>query len=201
VRPLFLIAVAIVLFSCGPSLAQIAALPNAMGTTSSTTPPSSTQPPTFAGPANVPLPTLPGGPLGAIQFNLGNPIVGGAPGAIQICSATGTPGAIANFPVDETDMTTNAAPSFGTSELSGNCSPGSPASSPEILSGSDFSDGAVPLTATEAGGLGLSPLIAVPSPGSPSAACISGSGMLESPGLTAPYYSGDAASTSVEPGC
>jgi hypothetical protein len=193
-RLLFLTAAVISSLGCGTSLAQIAIVPSA------TTPPSSTQAPTFAAPANLPFPAgTPGGTLGAIQFNLGSSIAGSTPGVIQICPATGTAGAIANFPVDATDMTTNAAPGFGTSEMSGTCSPGSPASSPEILSGSEFSDGAVPLSATEAGGLGLSPLIAVP--GSPSASCASGFGTSESPGLTAPYYSADVAGTLAQPGC
>ena len=88
---------------------------------------------------------------------------------------------MANFPVDATDVTTNAAAGFGTSEMSGTCNPGSPASRPEILTGSEFSDGAVPLIATEAGGLGLSPLIAVP--GLPTS-CASSSGMSESTGAS-----------------
>jgi hypothetical protein len=203
-RLLFLTAAAIFSLGCGMCLAQIATVPSA------TTPPSSTQAPTFAGPANLLRPGGTPGTLGAIQFNLGSPIVGSGPGAIQICPATGTAAAIANFPVDATDVTTNAAPGFGTSEMSGNCGPGSPASSPEILSGSEFSgvlqgsqfsDGAVPLSATEAGGSGLSPLIAVPGPGSPSASCASNSGMSESSGLPAPYYSGDVAGTPPQPGC
>ena len=201
-RHLFLTAAAILSLSCGPSLAQIATVPNTTAPPSSTTPPSSTQAPTFAGPANLPRPAgIPGGTLGAIQFNLGSSIAGSTPGIIQICPATGTAGATANFPVDATDMTTNAAAGFGTSEMSGTCSPGSPASSPEILSGSEFSDGAVPLTATEAGGLGLSPLVAVPNPGSPSASCAGSSAMSESPGLAAPYDSGNVAGTLAQPSC
>ena len=176
-RLLFLTAAAVLSLSCGPSLAQIATVPNTTAPPSSTTPPGSTEAPTFAGPANLPLPAgIPGGTLGAIQFNLGSPIVGSPPGAIQLCPVTGAEGTMANFPVDATDVTTNAAAGFGTSEMSGTCNPGSPASGPGILTGSEFSDGAVPLIATEAGGLGLSPLIAVP--GLPTS-CASSSGMSE----------------------
>jgi hypothetical protein len=47
----------------------------------------------------------------------------------------------------------------------------------------------------------LSPLIAVPGPGSPSASCANNSGTSESSGLPAPYYSGDVAGTPAQPGC
>jgi hypothetical protein len=68
-------------------------------------------------------------------------------------------------------MTTNGAPGFGTSAMSGNCNPSSPASSPGIISGPEFDDGAVPLSATEAGGLGQSPVIAVPPPSTTAPLC------------------------------
>jgi hypothetical protein len=55
--------------------------------------------------------------------------------------------------------------------MSGGCIASSPAPSPGVISGSEFVDGSVPLSATEGGGLGLSPLIAGPISIAPSAAC------------------------------
>jgi hypothetical protein len=55
--------------------------------------------------------------------------------------------------------------------MSGSCNAGSPAPSPGVISGAEFVDGSVPLSATESGGLGLSPLIAGPILIAPSAAC------------------------------
>ena len=164
-RLLLLTAVAIVSLGCGTCLAQVAAMPGA------TAVPSSTQAPTFPGQASsLPPPGAAANTLGTIQLNLGSPIVGSGLGAIQICPASVTAGSTANFPVDATDATTNAPAGFGTSAMSGSCNPGSPASSPGVISGSEFVDGSVPLSATEAGGSGLSPLIGVPVAATPSAA-------------------------------
>jgi hypothetical protein len=194
-RLLFLTAAAIFSLGSGPSLAQIAAVPN------TTLPPSSTQVPTFTGLANLSRPAgVVGSTLGAIQLNLGGPI-GGSPGAIQICPTTGTAGASANFPVDATDATTNGAPGFGTSAVSGTCNAGSPASSPGIITGPEFSDGAVPLSATEAGGSGLSPLIAVPVSATPSASCASNLSTAETPGLPTPFDSAGAVGIPSQSGC
>jgi hypothetical protein len=200
-RLLFLTAAAIFSLGCGTGLAQIATVPSITTPPNSTTPPSSTQAPTFAGLANLPRPAgTPGGTLGAIQLNLGSPI-GGSPGAIQICPTTGTAGASANFPVDATDATTNGAPGFGTSAVSGSCNAGSPASSPGIITGPEFSDGAVPLSATEAGGSGLSPLIAVPVSATPSASCASNLSTIETPGLPTPFDSAGAVGIPLQSGC
>src|ERR1700728_2687045 len=154
---LFLIAAAILSLGCGTCLAQTAAMPKV------TMPPSSTLVPALPGLTNSSHPAgAAGSTLGAISFNLGIPIGASNPGTVQICPTTETAGATANFPVDQTDVTSNSVPGFGTSTMSGGCGIGSPASSPGIIIESVFSSGAVPLSATEAGGLGLSPLIAVP---------------------------------------
>jgi hypothetical protein len=165
-RRMFLVAATIFSLGCGTCLAQVAAVPN------TTTTPSSTQAPTFPALANLLRP--PGAAantLGTIQPNLGSPIGGSGLGAIQICPASGMAGSTANIPVDATDATTNAPAGFGTSTMSGSCNAGSPASSPRVISGPEFVDGSVPLSATEGGGLGLSPLIAGPISIAPSAAC------------------------------
>lgn len=186
-RRLFLTAAAIVSLGCGTCLAQVAAVPNA------TAMPSSTQAPTFPGQANsLPPPGAAANTLGTIQLNLGSPIVGSGLGAIQICPAGEMAGSTANFPVDATDATTNAPAGFGTSAMSGSCNAGSPASSPGVISGSEFDDGSVPLSATEAGGSGLSPLIAVPASATPSAAC---------PSSPTPYDSTGAMGTPSESAC
>src|SRR5580704_6637040 len=155
-RLLLLTAVAIVSLGCGTCLAQVAAMPNV------TMPPSSTLAPAFPGVANSPHAT----------------------GSIQICPEAAMTGSTANFPVDGTDATTNAPAGFGTSAMSGNCNAASPASSPGIVSGPEFVDGSVPLSATEGGGSGLSPLIAVPISPAPSAACPSSPTPFDSAGAT-----------------
>jgi len=186
-RRLFLVAATIFSLSCGTCLAQIAVMPNATAT------PSSTQAPTFPGQANsLPPPNAAANALGTIQLNLGSSIGGSGLGAIQTCPASGIAGSTANFPVDATDATTNAPAGFGTSAMSGTCNAGSPASSPGVISGSEFVDGSVPLSATEAGGLGLSPLIGVPASAAPSAAC---------PSSPAPYDSAGAIGTPSESAC
>jgi hypothetical protein len=194
-RLLFLTA-AIFSLGYGTSLAQIAAVPN------TTMPPSSTQAPTFGGLVNPSRPaSAAGSMLGAIQFNLGGPIGGSTPGTIQICPPTVTAGTMTNFPVDATDVTTNGAPGFGTSAMSGSCNASSPASSPGIVSVPEFSDGAVPLSATEASGLGQSPLVAVPPPAPSAASCSSGLTMSEAPSLPMPYDSVGATGAPSSFGC
>src|SRR5271163_1330409 len=119
-RRLFLTAAAIFSLGCGTSLAQTAAMPNV------TTPPSSTLAPAYPGVANSPHPAGgAAGTLGSIQFNLGSPIGGSPQGAIQICPGAETAGATANFPVYQTDVTSNSAPGFGTSTMAGGCNAGS----------------------------------------------------------------------------
>jgi hypothetical protein len=194
-RRLSLTAAAVLSVGCGTCLAQTAAMPNV------TMPPSSTLAPAFPGLTSSSHPAgAAGSTLGAIPFNLGIPIGGSNAGAIQICPEAETAGATANFPVDQTDATSNSVPGFGTSTMSGGCSAGSPASSPGIITESVFSSGAVPLSVTEAGGLGLSPLVAVPYSAAPSTSCASNSGTSESSGLLAPYYT-DVAGTPAQPGC
>ena len=194
-RLLFLTAAAIFSLGCGPSLAQIPAVPN------TTLPPSSTQAPTFTGLANSSRPAgVVASALGTIQINLGSTI-GGSPGAIQICPTIRTAGVSANFPVDATDATTNGAPGFGTSAVSGSCNAGSPVSSPGIITGSEFDDGADPLSATEAGGSGLSPLVAVPIIPTPNASCASNLSTAETPGLPTPFDSAGAVGIPSQSGC
>jgi hypothetical protein len=190
-RVLFLTGVAIVLLGCGTSLAQIAAVPNA------TMPPSSTQAPALPGIVTPPRPAgSAGSTLGAIQLNLGTPIVGGTLGAIQVCPATGTAAAIANFPVDVTDVTANTAPGFGTSAISGNCNVGLPVPSPAAIGGSELGNGAVPLsTPPQASAPGLSPLIAAPVSAMPNAACAADLSMAGMTGVPTPYDSMGAVGT------
>jgi hypothetical protein len=52
-----------------------------------------------------------------------------------------------------------------------------------MITGSAFGDGALPLDATEAGGAGLSPMIAVPEPATSATSCNGGSTMMEGPSL------------------
>jgi hypothetical protein len=190
-RVLLLTAAAIFSLGCGTAWAQIAAMPNVTTPPSSTlapaTPPSSTQAPAFPGVANSPhAPGAAGSALGAIPLNLASPLAGSSTGAIQICPTAETAGSSADIPVDATDATTSAPAGFGTSAMSGSCNAGSPASSPGVISGAEFVDGSVPLSATEAGGLGLSPLIAGPILIAPSAAC---------PSSPTPYDSAGAMGT------
>jgi hypothetical protein len=124
--------------------------------------------------------------LGAIRLNLAAPIAGIGVGTITACPASGAAGTVSGLPVDPTDpmsssmATTTATASlplsptdpmatetsqFGMSALSGNCSVPSAPPSPATVDMSMFGDGAVPLSATEGGGSGMSPLIAVPAPG------------------------------------
>lgn len=195
-RRLFLTATAIFSLGCGTGLAQLVPTPNVTTPPSSTlapaTPPSSTQAPVFPGTVNSPrLPGAAGSTLGAIPLNLASPLGGNSPGAIQICPEAETAGATANFPVDQTDMTSNPAAGFGTLAMPGSCSTAAPASSPGVIAGSEFANGAVPLSDTEAGGSGLSPLVAVPYSPAPSAPC----------SLAAPYDSAGATGTPSQSGC
>jgi hypothetical protein len=186
-RRLFLVAATIFSLGSETCLAQIAAMPNV------TLPPSSTQAPTLPAPASSSRPAgTAGNALGSLSLNLGSPIGTSTPGAIQTCPTAETAGASADIPVDATDATTNSTPGFGTSAMSGNCIAGSPASSPGIIPTSEFSDGAVPLSTTEAGGLGLSPLIAVPYTAAPSAAC---------PASPTPYVGTGTMTTPSVPAC
>ena len=130
-----------------PASEMAGVLPGIIGTTSTTVP-------------FVPLVTSPFAPPVATSF--------GTPATTQF-------GTLLIPPVG-----TPAAPAFGTSTMSGICSlsvwhspqgPSIPASlAPGI--GAAFSDAAIPLDATEAGGAaGLSPLISVPAPAISSSGC------------------------------
>jgi len=153
-RRLLLITAAMVLFGCSASLAQVAgsygaAAPQVM------TPPAGS----------------PGTALGAIHLNLASPLANNGAGNISQCAVNGA-GMAANFPVDATDVTASATPGFNASEASPGCAAASsPPPTPGLVSGSDFSDGAVPLGSTEAGGVGLSPLVAGPVPQLPATTC------------------------------
>jgi hypothetical protein len=184
-RLLLLTAAAIFSLGCGTGRAQIAAMPNV------TMPPSSTLAPAFPGVANSPhAPGAAGSALGAIPLNLAGSLAGSSAGAIQICPTAETAGSSADIPVDATDATTNTPAGFGTSAMSGSCNAASPAPSPGAISGAEFVDGSVPLSATEGGGLGLSPLIAGPYTPAPSAAC-----------PPTPYGSTGAMGTASVPAC
>jgi hypothetical protein len=176
-RLLLLTATTIFSLGCGTGWTQIATMPNV------TTPPSSTLAPALPGVANSPHASgAAGSALGAIPLNLASPLAGSSTGAIQICPTAETTGSSVNIPVDATDATTNAPAGLGTSAMSGSCNAGAPASSPGVISGAEFVDGSVPLSATEGGGSGLSPLIAGPISIAPSAACPSSSTPYDSEG-------------------
>ena len=171
-------AAALILFAGGPTFAQSPTTRSTalMGVTNPTI--RSTAP----GGLTNPMPSVGavGGGLGAIQPNLGSliPAPGGALGSITTCPMTGmanptTDTSVGGLPGTTTG--TSAIAPFGTSALAGTCSPSTPTiaagfsnavplPSPGTITGSAFSDGALPLDVTEAGGAGLSPLIAVPDP-------------------------------------
>ena len=158
----FLMTTVLVLLGSSAALGQVGA---ASSTTALTTP-------TPAGAAiSMPPAANPGGALGAIGHNLAVPIAGNGLGTITACPATATGGVALNFPVDSTDLTASGADQFGTLEMAGTCNTQSPTPSPGVVPESVFSDGADPLSATEASGGGLSPLIAVPVPVSPNGSC------------------------------
>jgi hypothetical protein len=158
----FLMTTALVLLGYTAALGQVDA---ASSTTALTTP-------TPAGAAiSMPPAGNPGGALGAIGHNLAAPIASNGLGTITACPTTSTGGVALNFPVDSTDLTTSGADQFGTLAMAGTCNTPLPTPSPGVVPESVFSDGADPLSATEAGGGGLSPLIAVPVPVSPSGSC------------------------------
>ena len=186
-RYLYLTTLALVLLGSATSFAQVA---SSFGNTTTTTVPVATST------SSVPTP---GTPLGAIQLNLGTPISASGLGSISTCPATGITSTASNFPVDATDPTGAGASQFGTSAMS--CGTPSPPSGPGIVTGSAFSDGAIPLGATEAGGSGMSPLVAVPPPAVSAASCSGGLTMLEAPSLPTPYDSAGAAGASSSSGC
>jgi hypothetical protein len=151
-RHLLLITAALVVFGGSASLAQVAGSYGAPAPQVMTPPAGS-----------------PGTALGAIHPNLASPLANNNAGNISQCTVSG---AAANFPVDTTDVTASATPGFNASEASPGCAAASsPPPTPGLVSGSDFSDGAVPLGSTEAGGSGLSPLIAGPFPQPPTTSC------------------------------
>jgi len=209
----FALAAALVLFANGTTFAQSPTTrPMAlMGLTNPTI--QSTAP----GGLTNPMPSVGavGGGLGAIQPNLGSliPSPGGALGSITTCPMTG----MANSSVDvgglpgATTATSAIAP-FGTSALAGTCSPSTPTiapgfsnaaplPSPGTITGSAFSDGALPLDVTEAGGAGLSPMIAVPDPATSATSCNGGSTMMVTPSLPTLFDNAGATGMSSPFGC
>jgi hypothetical protein len=176
-RRLFLITSSVTLIGCGASFAQVGPI------SSPATPPA-------GAPAGVTVSVPPAGAsgstLGAIHLNLAAPITGISVGTITACPASGAAGTVSGLPVDPTDPMASGMPTatataslplsptdpmatetsqFGTSALSGNCSAPLAPPSPAAVDTSTFGDGAVPLSATESGGSGISPLVAVPAPG------------------------------------
>jgi hypothetical protein len=155
-RRLLLIAAAMVLLGCSTGLAQVGGAPAPM--------PQVSPPPAGS----------PGSALGAIQPSVTSPVPNSGVGTIGQCTENGTAnsaGTAADFPVDATDATASASPGFDASEASTNCGAASPPPTPGLVSPPDFANGAVPLGATEAGGSGLSPLIAGPFPQTPPTTC------------------------------
>src|ERR1700739_3204925 len=139
-RRLFLTTTAIVMLSCGTSLAQVAsgsgstvsgptisgaATPAAMAPPSSTQAPSSTQTPSYPGMVSMPRVGAPGSALGAIHMNLGASLAVGGMGAISTCESASTGGA-SNIPVDATDATATANPGFAASAAPTLCQPPPP---------------------------------------------------------------------------
>jgi hypothetical protein len=213
----FPVAAALVLFACGTTFAQAP-------TTRSTAPMGLTNPTIRSmapGGLTNPMPSVGavGGGLGAIQPNLGSliPAPGGALGSITTCPMTGMANSTTDSSVDVgglpgTTTGTSAIAPFGTSALAGTCSPSTPTiapgfsnavplPSPGTITGSAFSDGALPLDVTEAGGAGLSPLIAVPDPATSATSCNGGSTMLVTPGLPTLFDNAGATSISSPFGC
>jgi hypothetical protein len=154
-RRLFLITLVSVLLGCGPSSAQMAPTRSGAAT--------ALAPATITSPAGV---RAPGNALGTIQLNLGTGISSSGLGAITPCAVNGIGASATTQPVDPTGVPaeTTSIP-FGVSATTpGVCASPPPPSSPNVITGSEFGDGAISLDATEAGGTGLSPLIAVPDP-------------------------------------
>jgi hypothetical protein len=207
----FPVAAALVLFACGTTFAQSPTTRSTalMGVTNPTI--RSTAP----GGLTNPMPSVGavGGGLGAIQPNLGSliPAPGGALGSITTCPMTGMANSTTDSSVDVggllgTTTGMSAIAPFGTSALAGTCSPSTPTiapgfsnaaplPSPGTITGSAFSDGALPLDVTEAGGAGLSPMIAVPDPATSATSCNGGSTMMSTPSL--PTLFDNAGSTSI----
>jgi hypothetical protein len=224
----FAVAAALVLFACGTTFAQSPTTRSTalMGLTNptiqSTAPGGLTNPTlqsTAPGGLTNPTPSVGavGGGLGAIQPNLGSliPPPGGALGSITTCPMTGmanptTDTSVGGLPGTTTG--TSAIAPFGTSGLAGTCSPSTPTiapgfsnpappPSPGTITGSAFSDGALPLDVTEAGGAGLSPIIAVPDPATSATSCNGGSTMMATPSLPTLFDNAGATSISSPYGC
>jgi hypothetical protein len=147
-RRLLLMTAVMVLFGCGTSLAQVGGAPSAM--------PQVSPPPAGS----------PGSALGAIQPSVTSPVPNSGIGTISQCAANGGD-VTADFPVDATDASASVSPGFDASEASTNCGAASPPPTSGLVSPPDFASGAIPLGSTEAGGSGLSPLIAGPFPQPP----------------------------------
>jgi hypothetical protein len=158
-------------------------------------------------------------PLGGIQLSLGNlgvPGQLGALGAIGSCAAPGIATSPTSAPSTAALDAANgiipavpavAAPAFGTLSLSSVCNPilpGAPAdatAAPDPNAAAAFTDGAVPLSATESGSPGFSPSIVVPGPSDVSAVGLSSTGSavadqlvtLQPPAISSSGCAGDAA--------
>jgi hypothetical protein len=192
VQRVFPTVAALVLFACGTAFAQVAPVPGAP-TARSTALMGLTNPMSPVGAV--------GDGLGAIRPNLGSliPATGGALGSITTCPMTGMASSTTYSSMDFSGLpgtTTgiSAIAPFGTSALAGTCTPSTPGIAPGFsnaaqppnpgtITGSAFSDGALPLDATEAGGAGLSPMIAVPDPATSATSCNGSSTTIESPSL------------------
>jgi hypothetical protein len=177
-RRLLLITAAMVLFGCSTGLAQVGGAPAPM--------PQVSPPPAGS----------PGAALGAIQPSVASPVPNSGVGTISQCAANGTEngaGTAADFPVDATDATSSASPGFNASEASTNCGAALPPPTPGLITQPDFANGAAPLGTTEAGGSGLSPLIAGPFPQPPATTC---SGTTTSELTGTPDLTSDPMSTS-----
>jgi hypothetical protein len=201
-KRVFPVAAAAVLFACGTTFAQAP-------TTRSTAPMGLT----------IPTPSVGGvgSGLGVIQPNLGSliPAVGGALGSITTCPVTGmanstTDSSLGGLPGTMTG--TSAIAPFGTSALAGTCSPSTPAiapgfsnaaplPSPGTITAPAFGDGALPLDVTEAGGAGLSPMIAVPDPATSAMSCNGGLTMLQTANLPSLFDNAGAIGISSPYGC
>ena len=208
----FPVAAALVLFANGTTFAQSPTTRSTalMGLTNPTI--RSTAP----GGLTNPMPSV-GGGLGAIQPNVGSliPAPGGALGSITTCPMTGMANSTTDTSVGGlpgTTTGTSAIAPFGTSALAGTCSPSTPTiapgfsnaappPSPGTITGSAFSDGALPLDVTEAGGAGLSPIIAVPDPATSATSCNGGSTMMATPSLPTLIDNAGATSISSPYGC
>ena len=192
-------AAAMVLFGCSSTFAQVGSTSTRNAPAMRTTSPGMPTTSPAAVPGTIPtVGANPGTALGTINTGTLGQISGSTIGTITACPTTGTaaaPSTIFNAssadpiygtlpPQPLPGATVPPASSFGTSIMNGTCDPtaigratiealGSSlaVSIPGLatITGSTYSDATIPSAATEAGGAGLSPLIVVPTPVTPSA--------------------------------